>query len=413
MPVIPEFQPASAPGSILQNSQSLMQRAQANRRAEEAAQMERDKFEIMRPVLESQARVQLVSEANDLTAAHIVNNSIANDLQRFPDYVKQWTESALIEEPKQRLNERRRILGAITPFAAIKSTAPMVKAFQEQFAQDATADKTADYITGRAEVAAAGNETKLAKADKDLEMKRVALDAQQKQFELRQQHAQELEKLRAENRQALEETKAANAKDLEGVKGQNRVTAADSGVKTKAALKVNEAAMAEAQQATVDLRDYTIALKLLNDPDVRTGTGAAFENTARRVGGIFGMDMSGVKNIEQLQTLLGATMLEKARGMKGSLSDKDVALLQQITPSVGKTNEGNIALLNLLVQKKNRDLEIGNFINEARRAGATEREIQMDVFDYLQEHPLGTPAAPGLTPQEQTRLQELRSKLGK
>jgi hypothetical protein len=295
----------------------------------------------------------------------------------------------------------------------------MVKAFQEQYAQDAMADKTADMLAGRVEVAGAQNETRLAKTTADNEAKikiaeanfaarEAALAAKQQQFEERQAHAMELQKLKGDQ-----------VKELEGVKGTTRAANAESNIKSKAALKVNETAMQEAQQATVDLRDYTTALNLLNDPAIRTGTGAELENAARRVGGIFGADMTQVKNIEQLQTLLGSTMLEKARNMKGSLSDKDVALLQRITPSVGKTNEGNIALLNLLIQKKNRDLEIGNFINTARREGATEREIQMDVFDYLQQNPLAveTPAAPaaatGLSPQEQTRLQELRAKLGK
>jgi len=419
MPAIPDFQPATQSGQGFAQSQSLMQRASANRRAEEMAEMERQKFEIMRPVLESQARVQLVSEANDLTAAHIVNNSIASDLQRFPDFVKAWTDSAVIEDPKERLNERRRILGAITPFAAIKSTAPMVKAFQEQYAQDANADKTADVLAGRVEVAGAQNDAKAAKTAADNEVK-MAL--KQKDIEIAQMKAEHAAALREAQLGAREREVEAKIKSNEGI-AAGRAAGAASRPKEAAARKANDAIVLQVGRATEELPKMLRALDILEDPETRTGTAAGLEIAARRMGEALGVDIGKVGDMEELQSTLGSTFLNYVGQMKGAISDKETQALMSMSPGVGKTAAGNIALVSNIVKTLARNIALGQIVLQGRESEApVEAEIQNEVLRTMIETPMESfmparerksAAGTGLTPQEQTRLQELRSKLGK
>lgn len=416
MPVIPEFSPAAPSGQGFRQSQNLMMQAAQNRRQQELADMQRIEFEIKRPVMESQARVQLASEANDLTATHIVNNSIAGDLQRFPQYVQEWTRTATIEDPKERLGERRRILGAITPFASIKSTAPMVKAFQEQFAQDALEDKTADHLMNRLEVVGAQNEGKLAAKEKDLAIREATIKAQMERFQMQQEHARQMQEAQAKARSELETQKG----EIQKTRDAAKATTAGMQRMEPLAFKENQAVLKIADAAETELRGYNIALNILSDPAIRTGTGAEFASAVNRLGGVLGADVTKAANMEQLNNVLSEQFYARAQALKGSFSDKEGSNLQKQIATVGKTNEGNIAILKNFAAAAERARQARPIIAEMRKEGVPEYQILNAWETFKEENPLqsfqveplaGKPS--GLTPEEQTRLQELRAKLGK
>lgn len=421
MATIPQFQPAAASGTGFAQSQSLMQRASANRRQEEVHEMERQKFEIMRPVLESEARLQLVSQANDLTASKIINDSLTTDLQLFPEYVKQWTETARIEDPKERLSERRRVLGAITPFASIKSTAPMVKAFQEQFAQDAMADKTAEMASAQLNLANVNNDAKAAKAAADNEVKMAKQQMDMQVAQMKADQAMQLKNLEIERREQELEKKIASTEKI----AADRSASMKNRPREQAALKFNQEIASRVDAATTELPKFQRALELLEDPAVRTGTGAGIETATRRLGEIFGIEMGRAANLEELQSTLGSSFLNYVGQMKGAVSDKETAALMAMSPGVGKTAAGNIALVSNIIKTLSRNAALGQLVLEERQAGeATEMEIQNAVMDAMLNTPIDAfvpvrpaaseaPTSSGLTPQEQTRLQELRAKLGR
>ena len=431
MAVVPEFSAQGAPNEVAsviaqasgaasaarESGQNLMLRAAANRRAEEAAQMEKINFEIEKPVRQAAAAAQIAEHTSGLAVTKQMNDFVASSLNQFPQIVQDWNDTAQIEEPTERINARREVLGRVSAFSGLKQIAPVVKAWQEQYASDALDQRTAEGLAGKTEIAGAKNETEITKKTLDLQAREAALKMQQDRFEQQQAHAKELEALKAQHAQELQAVKGEQQAANIAAQGKNKIA---SGRELTVG-KANDAVVQEVPQAQAEIRDYTKALEILNDPTVRTGTGAEFETAVKRIGGIFGADMTGVKNVEQLQALLGTSFLEKAKSLKGNFSDRDASNMAKIVPSVGKTNEGNIALLNMIIQKRQRDVAIADMIQQGRRGGDSEREIQMDVYDYIRDNPLGVTAPSaaaataggGLSPDEQKRLQELRAKLGK
>lgn len=412
--VIPEFNSGEVPiqGPGVEQTMNLMQRAAQSRLLQEQLhqqiEQQRIQFEIQRPVLEAQQRAQLVGEANDLTAAHIINNSVANDLQRFPEYVKKWTETAAIEDPKERLNQRRQILGAITPFAAIKNTAPLVKAFQEQYAQDANADKTADILAGKVDVAQAGNETKLALKDRDIAVAQAKLDAQTERFRLEQAHASE----KLDLQRQIAEMRNQTTQRGQDMSGQNRMAKDKEQLRNKALVDIatnreNLGQMGYAiDQMATDLKAQQSSLlgsgPVVGSDTVATIRAAAGDPTAKQVqqdiGDFANRIMSTVKNIRNIQEFRAVTAMIPRASDPVEVQNRKIQKLQEVNQTLIQRNDYREKLM-----RENPDLDS----TEAERQAAIE-------FPFAPASPAAGTAAPsGLTDAEQKRLQELRAKLGK
>lgn len=412
---------AVASVEMLQQQQSLMMQAAASRRQEESLEMDRQKFEILRPVMESEARLQLVSEGVELAAAKQANDFAMSAIAEFPAVMDDWFKSARIPDPKERKVVRSEILGRATGFSGVKKLEPYLKSFKEEFMRDTVDDRTIDLANNRLEVAGMKQQTEAAEikfrqeneaAKREIdrlkaENAQIKVDLRTRDLDRREKelaHAKEIATMRDETtRRGQDMTTEVRKAQIEG---------ANKRPANAAARKLNDAVLTSAQDAAVNLQKVDQALTLFDDPDLRTGTGAAFIAAAKKIGGIFGADTGNVKNLEQLQSVFGDVLLGRAKLMRGSLSDKDVKILDGMAPSVAKTPEGNKILLSLVKSGYQNQLRAAAIIQEGRTPGAEipEAEVQWNVNNYFQNLP-PLPAANADLDAKRKRLEEINRKL--
>lgn len=156
------------------------------------------------------------------------------------------------------------------------------------------------------------------------------------------------------------------------------------------AVKANEALLETGRTAATELVNTDRALEILADPAFRTGTGAQFALSAKRLGGLLGFDVGDAPKAEELQSKFGDILLSKAKQMKGNFSDKDREAIERFSPSLAKTPEGNRALMTVVKAGYERQVKIAKMVNELRQEGASEREIQLEVNDFILNSPTST-----------------------
>ena len=171
---------------------------------------------------------------------------------------------------------------------------------------------------------------------------------------------------------------------------------------SEAHVEANKETIAAGTKALEEIPRIKTALDILKSPDVRTGPAATVELALKRAVGSLGIDVKGVADAEQLQSILGENILSKVDKMKGQLSDKDVKFIDELTASVSKSNEGNIQILDALMALQQRAVENARTAYRLRAKGVREGAINKTIFDYNDQNPIfggeGTPAAPAPLP---------------
>lgn len=252
------------------------------------------------------------------------------------------------------------------------------------------------------------------------------VDRARMQVDMRTQIAQETNDVKLQ----LKDMDAQRQKEINDLKAQLGELASKTKVKVaetaagatlarpanQAAVKANEAFLQGGQAATQELIGLNRGLELLDDPTLRTGTGAEFMLSAKRLGGALGLDTGDAKNVEQLQSVLGTQLLDRAKAIKGRLTNTEIGMLNKMSPDLAKTPEGNRALLGMLKAQRERELNVAKIVNEGRADGLSEREIQLEANQFLlgqgASAPSSAPAAPTWTPDKEARLKELQEKRG-
>jgi len=201
--------------------------------------------------------------------------------------------------------------------------------------------------------------------------------------DVRAQSAMDKQKLEIDQKQALLDERQRNALEMETYRQKGRVETSSQIEQNKGSYNVNQKIVDAGRDAVTTINSLNRGLALLDDPDVRTGTGAGLEVKLKRLGTALGMDLNGVKNTEALQQILGDAVLSRVNQTKGSISDKEMVLFDSYSASINKTPEGNKAILTALIRVKEREIVIAKMVNDKRRAGKSESEIQADVNDFL------------------------------
>jgi len=156
--------------------------------------------------------------------------------------------------------------------------------------------------------------------------------------------------------------------------------------RTNSALKFNEGLLEAGTAASKSIHNFDAALSLLDR--VKTGTGADTEMAIKKFGSALGIKTDGIKDYEQLQTLLGDAVMARVQQTKGSISNKEMEVFSQYSASAAKTPEGNKAIFNGLKRQALRDRDIAKMVQTMRRKGDNEVDIQNAVNDKLLESPV-------------------------
>ncbi len=406
----------SQPGQFTQNvldardqQASFVERKQRLAMAQEQQDMERAKFTAMLPAIVAKQGADIANAQAAVTNATIEQQLRARaanespqlnqeflDIMKIPDFGEQSNRLAGLQAKVSYLNVLPEYKGFVDTVNHQRSNAFISD--QTNMKLEQAQQKTRDEIQGRVDAAKALGETKA-----------------------------ELEGVKTARAKELADINAAHQQELAGVKSDFQKKNTNNRIVTAGAYKDNTAKINAGIEAKPAISQIGTAMALLDDPEVRTGSGANFELKAKRLGNALGADFQGVQKGEQLQTILGQTILEKARSLKGSISDKDVAFLERISPSFTKTPEGNKKILVALQKGYQNSISIAQMISEMRLSGDTEPEINNAVNDYALNHSIwdnsdagatNPTASPSATPPEwntdkQKRLDELKQKLGR
>lgn len=187
---------------------------------------------------------------------------------------------------------------------------------------------------------------------------------------------------------ALDKTRSEAEKNraqarIAGIKPE---TAFDVEISKKSAADVEERAkvVASAQQRMQDLRRLG---GLIDNPNVYQGSGGEAVLKFKRLGQSLGVAVEGVTASEALASL-GNQLALKMRstaggeGMPGSLSNQDREFLVSMVPGLGKTREGNRAIVEIM----HRAEEYKAKVNGEAIKYINARKSNLGLADYMSEY---------------------------
>jgi hypothetical protein len=121
----------------------------------------------------------------------------------------------------------------------------------------------------------------------------------------------------------------------------------------------------EAQGAVSRIGQLRQIDSLLSDPNVYTGTGAQSINALKRAGQtLLGMDIKGVESADAARRITSEMALSLKDDLPGPLSNPDREFLLSIPPSIGDTAAGRKLLVELMIAKEERKVEIAQLARQ-------------------------------------------------
>jgi len=130
------------------------------------------------------------------------------------------------------------------------------------------------------------------------------------------------------------------------------------------------------------------ALQILET--VNTGTLATAKLQAQKLAEAFGakIDVNKVGSIEELQALLGDFVMERIQETKGSVSEKEMELFTEYSPSLSKTVQGNRQILNFRIAQLQRNVKMAAMARDLQKKNMTSIEIADALDQYMIDNDL-------------------------
>lgn len=127
-----------------------------------------------------------------------------------------------------------------------------------------------------------------------------------------------------------------------------------------------------------------LGIKLLSEQDVQTGVAEDLILNVKGLGNqFFGMDFD-ISNQELFRNQIEPTMMNFIQNTKGAISDREMAKFQSWSPSLEKTQDGNLKILLALRKGAINQQGALRLVNQLRSQGITNPyELNDRVNDYL------------------------------
>lgn len=134
--------------------------------------------------------------------------------------------------------------------------------------------------------------------------------------------------------------------------------------------------------------------ELLSDPNVYTGTGGEAINALKRTAQtLLGQDIKGVDSADAARRISTEMALSLKENLPGPMSNADREFLQSIPPNIGDTAQGRKLLVELMVAKEERKVELAQLARQyARQKGGRLDDGWYRVLaQYNAQNPVFTP----------------------
>jgi hypothetical protein len=141
--------------------------------------------------------------------------------------------------------------------------------------------------------------------------------------------------------------------------------------------------------ADINERKVDKVIDILEKSSGITGFGAAAILPLKQA--LAAAGVQGIENVseqEELQTLFGDFVMGRIASTKGAVSDREMSLYEEYSPSLSKTPEGNLAILKFNKAVIARAKELAKMVRKMRREGKREVDIEYEISEYRDNNPL-------------------------
>ncbi len=129
--------------------------------------------------------------------------------------------------------------------------------------------------------------------------------------------------------------------------------------------------------------------ELLSAGGVKTGPGQAMALKMKQAGvSLFGMEIPGVDKMEELENQFGSLVMKYVAETKGAVSNQEMTTFKGYTANLGKTVEGNRAIIRMSRLFADRAREVGDMTNEMLGEDKSPKEISLAVAKFKKENDL-------------------------
>ncbi len=365
-----DFQPQTG-RDFLGDSTNLMSRYDANQRANQEAQRAQSQFQVLQPVLQAKAGADIASAQASVANAARMEQFRAQAASESPGLNDEFL-SALKQPDFQAQSDA---LAALQGKVAYMEVLPEYKGFVDTVnnarAQshasalanlhiDAQRQIVEDQIQGRQNLAVENNTLK-----------------------------QQIEQMKVESAQKLKEFGAQQQTNNINLRADNALKVGEGKTVMGGAYKDVQGTINAGIAAQPQLNKIDTALSLLDDPEVRTGAGAGLQVKLERLGNALGADFKGVSKSEELNAILGQSVLAQANPFKSRMTNFDLQYLNGISSTMGNTPEGNKLILGATRQLVQRQADQAKLATELLDQGKTFPEVQRTLQKYAVDHPIG------------------------
>jgi hypothetical protein len=149
----------------------------------------------------------------------------------------------------------------------------------------------------------------------------------------------------------------------------------------------------DAGSSRSQLQNITMLKSLLANPDVYQGTnGEAVASLKKLASGIPGLNIQGVADTDVAKSIMNQMTLgmrQYAGGMPGSLSDKDIAFLKAMPPSLNNNPEANSKLLDMFGRVQQRSVDMQKRRDDyVKLHGRLDDGFRRETADWANANPL-------------------------
>jgi hypothetical protein len=150
--------------------------------AQEQAQRDADKFNILRPALQAKATADVAAANNAVAGLQTTEQMRAQAHEEMPGFRDEWAQASQIDDPSERVRAMSGVLGKAAKYESVGELKPEIDMWKNVFAGQAITERTLAAVDARNQASA---DAATEKASHDREM-----------ADLKAKHAKELQDIK-------------------------------------------------------------------------------------------------------------------------------------------------------------------------------------------------------------------------
>ena len=352
--------------SIMERKQEARQREQALAMQQQAQDLQREKWNVERPIIQAKLNADILSYGFDLTDRKATEEFRAKAATAATELGTKFREVIQLADWEERSTQLKNLQQEYGWLGRFEQFAPVVKAVD-----DSRAEAVSNIL-----------------AEKKLE---DTLEIRKQEAALRNQYLLDSQRQREE---ARADEAAARRSDAAA---QAQINSPEQKALANSAVKANQAADEAAELARTGLAQRQ-RIRELYAAGAKSGPvrGAITAAVTRPLTFLGSVDATDRLTLQQgLENSLGTLNLQRRREVykgTGAVSDSENAYLASSGPSMSNTREANEAYFDFMDSVDQRTLKLDDLTQQWRAEGAGPIEIDRRRKDFVKSNPIPIPS---------------------